>query len=82
MGIPAFFQKCVKSYPAAFVNIKTVTHTETIDTLYMDSNSVIYDVVNEMSEHGQTDIPDTPETELKYFRIPRNAEDYILSVKP
>jgi hypothetical protein len=33
----------------------------------MDSNSVIYDVVNEMSEHGQTDIPDTPETELQIF---------------
>jgi 5'-3' exonuclease len=83
MGIPAFFQKCVKSYPAAFVNIKTVTHTETIDTLYMDSNSVIYDVVNEMSEHGQTDIPDTPETELQIFsHSAKRIEDYILSVKP
>jgi hypothetical protein len=73
MGIPAFFQKCVKSYPAAFVNIKTVTHTEDHRHSVYGQLLVIYDVVNEMSEHGQTDIPDTPETELKYFRIPRNA---------
>jgi 5'-3' exonuclease len=42
----------------------------------MDSNSVIYDVVNEMSEHGQTDIPDTPETELNIFSAKR-IEDYL-----
>ena len=42
MGIPSFFSQLVRSHPAC---IKEIEAADAIDSLYMDSNSIIYDCV-------------------------------------
>ena len=48
MGIPYYFSYIIRNYPNILVNIKN-TQTE-IHSLYIDSNSIIYDVYNEIEE--------------------------------
>lgn len=83
MGIPAFFSKISDAYPSAFVPIKDVKQSEIIDVLYMDANSTIYDIVNELTEYDKVDIDDTLDNEAFIFlQTVKRIENYILAIKP
>jgi 5'-3' exoribonuclease 1 len=48
MGIPSFFQHIIKNYDEIFDRLKKVKSTKKQTNLYLDSNSIIYDVLSKI----------------------------------
>lgn len=83
MGVPSFFKKISDAYNASFIPIKNINTGDSIDVFYMDANSTIYDIVNEMTDNEKTEINDTPDIEHQIFlQTAKRIENYILAVKP
>ena len=52
MGIPSYFSHIIKNHN---IIIKKPT-LKNVDNLYLDSNSIIYDVVHQLSENVKDDV--------------------------
>ena len=70
MGIPAYFSHIIKNHSTILKNPKTTT----IDNLYIDSNSIIYDIIHSLNEiHDFNHI---------YDLICKKIKFYIQEIKP
>ena len=76
MGIPSFFSRLVKDHP---ICIKEIEHSQTIDNLYLDSNSIIYDCVHKLADEYTNDTSFESRLIEKVFE---KITEYILTLKP
>ena len=76
MGIPSFFSHLVKDHPDC---IREILHTDIIDNLYMDSNSIIYDCVHRIHEKY---VDDDSFEELLCSDVMQKICEYIQQLKP
>ena len=67
MGIPSYFTHIVKEYGNI---IKSLQSVKSVDNLYLDCNSILYDVVRSFSEK-------TPSNEEIYNLTCRKLTEYI-----
>ena len=78
MGIPSYFSYIVKNYRKILVSYKT--NIITIDNLYMDCNSIIYDIVYELENNDSVTCNDI---ESKIIALVCNKiKHYIKIIKP
>lgn len=78
MGIPSYFSYIVKNYRKILVSYKT--NIITIDNLYMDCNSIIYDIVYELENDDNVTSIDI---ESKIITMVCNKiKHYIKIIKP
>jgi 5'-3' exoribonuclease 1 len=71
MGIPSYFSQVIKKYPNIVRNLKQ--HKTQFHNLYMDCNSIIYDVVRTIN---------TDDTSLIIQHVILNIEMYIKKINP
>jgi 5'-3' exonuclease len=78
MGIPSYFQHIINNYEDIFHILKNVKETNKKTNLYLDSNSIIYDSLNNI-EYGGNNI----EYELLIYKeVCKKIEDYIKLLEP
>jgi 5'-3' exonuclease len=71
MGIPAYFSHLIRNYGDVMISRKKVGR------LYLDSNSIIYDVLRDIEKNGH------PVNDLDLYRgICHKIEDYVKSISP
>jgi 5'-3' exonuclease len=74
MGIPSYFSQVIKNYPSIVRNLKHHKQSKTqFHNLYMDCNSIIYDVVR----NGNT-----KDTSQLIQKVISNIEEYIIKINP
>lgn len=71
MGIPSYFSQVIKSYPSIVCNLKQ--HETHFHNLYMDCNSIIYDVVRTIN---------TNDTSLMIQHVILKIDAYIKKINP
>ena len=77
MGIPSYFSYIVKNHGSIIRKISALKNP--VNNLYLDSNSIIYDVYRNIPTEGLTKL----EYELKiYEAISNKISEYIEKVKP
>ena len=77
MGIPGYFSHIIKNYPAIIRKLET---NQKIDNLYLDSNSIIYDVLREIHDEYNND---DASFEIKLINgIIEKLEYYINVINP
>ena len=80
MGIPSYFSHIIKSYPQIIKKYNYyVQNNVDFHSLYMDCNSIIYDIVNAMDEETRND-PDI-ENIIIDLTLAKILE-YVLFIKP
>jgi len=52
MGIPAYFSHIIKNYPKI---IQRFQKKSTVNHLYLDSNSIVYDAMRSIEYNGNND---------------------------
>jgi|TARA_B110000093_G_C12972327_1_gene413458 5'-3' exonuclease len=73
MGIPSYFSYIVKNHPEI---IKKIIHSKlNINNLYMDCNSIIYDVIHTIDDSN-------PSTEQIISKVIGKIEEYITIINP
>ena len=65
MGIPSYFSNIIKSYPEI---IKTIKNLQTVDYLFMDCNSIIYDCFHNLDKSN-----------IKYYELEKLLIKAIIS---
>ena len=75
MGIPSYFSHIVKSHRKIIKQIKT---NMKIDNLYLDSNSIIYDVVSRLELQNQVQ----DNYDYIFNEVCISISKYICSIKP
>ena len=74
MGIPSYFSQVIKNYPSIVRNLKHHKQSKTqFHNLYMDCNSIIYDVVRTVN---------TKDTSQLIQQVISNIEAYIIKINP
>jgi 5'-3' exonuclease len=74
MGIPSYFSQVIKNYPSIVRNLKHHKQSKTqFHNLYMDCNSIIYDVVRTVN---------TKDTSQLIQQVITNIEAYIIKINP
>lgn len=76
MGIPSYFSYIIKNYPNIIQ--KYITNTFKIDNLYLDCNSIIYDVFNKIEFDKLTESVSISIIKNVIFKI----EEYISIIQP
>ena len=76
MGIPSFFSHLVREHPDC---IREILDADTIDNLYMDSNSIIYDCVHRIQDKY---VDDESFENLLCSNVMQKICDYIKILKP
>ena len=80
MGIPSYFSFLIKNH--SYIVKKLENYDKIIHNLYLDSNSIIYDCLRELSKEYHLCKTDT-EFEKKLIKnVALKIEQYILIVKP
>ena len=74
MGIPSYFSYIIKNYSNIIRNLQFFTGGSTIDHLYMDCNSIIYDAVRSVESDNIED--------AILSQVISKIEDYIRMIKP
>jgi 5'-3' exonuclease len=84
MGIPAFFSFIIKNYPSIVRNLNYHNENCTdFDNLFMDCNSIIYDIYNGLIKNEDMLRLDTEEFEIFLIRkVIEKIEYYIKKVSP
>jgi 5'-3' exonuclease len=80
MGIPSYFSYIIKNYSNIISNLsKLHKNGVVVDNLFMDCNSIIYDVFNSLTEEekGMTRIEN-----ILIERVVAKIESYIVLLKP
>lgn len=77
MGIPSYFSHIVNKYKKI---IKQRNEMSNIDNLFMDSNSIIYDVVHSLKYEDYDSKSSYEEAIIE--QVIHSIEDYIESIKP
>lgn len=82
MGIPSFFSHVIREHGDIFK--KYCLSLMSIDNLYLDSNSIIYDVVNEMNTPNniQNDLQDDRIEEIIIRNVCIKIQEYMNKLKP
>ena len=81
MGIPSYFSYIVKNHPQIIKKYSLFLQTKTIDNLYLDSNSIIYDSYRVMLETN--DLLTKTKFEKKIIEhVCKLIENYINIIKP
>lgn len=86
MGIPSYFQYIIKNYKTIFDKKDNIEKNGLITNLYLDSNSIIYDVLRRLQKEGK----DIYKTEYEKLEIERKIyngvclkiEEYISRINP
>ena len=78
MGIPYYFSYIIKNYPSILVNTKNFNTS--VDALYIDSNSIIYDVFNELEESPKQTLLDFETTLIN--KVIEKIQTLIDAIKP
>ena len=76
MGIPSYFSYIVKNHPEIIK--KLLKGQMTINNLYMDCNSIIYDAVRNINFEELTDTA----TKTIIYRVIQKIEEYISLISP
>ena len=83
MGIPSYFSHIVKSHRRI---IKQFNNSMKVDNLYLDCNSIVYDVVNHLDKqsinHTHTPIDNNDYNEYILNQVCISISKYISSIKP
>ena len=77
MGIPSYFSHIVKKYKKIILRRNEITN---VDNLFMDSNSIIYDVIHSIKYEDYGDIVSYEDAIIK--RVIELIEDYIELIQP
>ena len=83
MGIPAFFSFIIKNYPTIVRNLNYHNENNTdFDNLFMDCNSIVYDVYNQIVKDGVL-FSDTEHLEKNLIeKVIEKIEHYIKNISP
>ena len=75
MGIPAYFSHIIKNYPKI---IQRFQKKSTVNHLYLDSNSIVYDAMRSIEYNGNNDV-----YERKLINaVCKKVETYIQQISP
>ena len=77
MGIPSYFSYIIKSHPDI---IKKLVRLGDIDNFYLDSNSIIYDCLRNLSEDYDGD--DKVFESKLVIAVEKKIREYIKIIKP
>ncbi len=81
MGIPSYFSYIVKNYPHILSKFKP--NAKAVDNLYLDCNSIIYDVFHKLSASAVGATMSEDETAQQIIRgTIAKIQEYILAVHP
>ncbi len=75
MGIPFMFSYIVKNH--ANIICKLSSSNIVVDNLYLDCNSIIYEVVHKLNDNSKSD-----KTQLIISEVIKSIENYIFLLKP
>lgn len=78
MGIPAYFSFIVKNHPNIIKKI--IKNDPVINNLYMDCNSIIYDIAHTMTKENNNDTNNVEE--LIIYKVISKIEYYIFLIQP
>jgi 5'-3' exonuclease len=82
MGIPSYFSYIIKNYSNIISNLsKLHKNNVVVDNLFMDCNSIIYDVFNSLPEHEKCMFNDNIEN-IIIERVIAKIEYYITLLNP
>jgi 5'-3' exonuclease len=76
MGIPSYFSYIVKTHHKIIKNLSS--QNLNVDNLYLDCNSIIYDIINNMDDSTY----DNPESNIIIKNVLYKIEEYISLIKP
>lgn len=79
MGIPSYFSYIVKNHSKIIKCYEELSHK--VDNLYMDCNSIIYDVVHNL-EYDELDILNDIYHDKIILLVINKIKDYISEIKP
>lgn len=77
MGIPSYFSQVIKNYPRIVSKLGLHKKTNPSHNLYMDCNSIIYDVVNSFGDQKPANIEATI-----IDRVILKIDEYIHQIQP
>jgi len=83
MGIPSYFKHIILNHRSIIKELNVLTLSDTIKNLYLDSNSIIYDVVHSLDSKTDSLVPDSlvPDS-LVIQRVIDKIIYYIKLVEP
>lgn len=77
MGIPSFFNYIIKNHDKIFKNYQNIN---TIDNVYFDSNSIIYDCIR-LNPQRENELLQDYEKRI-YFELVKKLDNYLDILKP
>jgi 5'-3' exoribonuclease 1 len=80
MGIPSYFGKIVKNNTEILIYLSDFK--KQIHNLYFDSNSIIYDILNNLSKDYHIYVDDNEFEKVLIQQVCEKIEEYILTLKP
>lgn len=80
MGIPSYFSFLIKNH--SYIVKKLIHFNQTIHNLYLDSNSIVYDCLRELSKDYEKYKNDNKFEDELIKQVALKIEEYIITIKP
>ena len=77
MGIPSYFSYIVKNHSEIIKKINSFNNNFVINNLYLDCNSIIYDVIHSLDKNNATN---EPNFEVVISLVCDKIDKYILDI--
>lgn len=82
MGIPSYFSYIIKNHMRVLSKLSQLKQTTPIHNLYLDCNSIIYDVIREIQKAGQMKPIPSDNFKIVSHRVCTKIQEYIDAVSP